>query len=67
MNHPQISNIFDEGEEECLQALNKVEVEEFEDIKSGYRINFFFDENAYFENKVLTKEFHLGCKCISQK
>jgi len=37
-----------------------LEVEEFEDIKSGYRINFYFDENPYFENDVLTKEFHLG-------
>ncbi|KAL9871687.1 protein SET [Glossina fuscipes] len=60
MNHPQVSGILDEGEEDCLQALSKLEVEEFEDIKSGYRIHFYFDENQYFENKVLTKEFHLG-------
>lgn len=37
-----------------------MEVDEFEDIKSGYRINFHFDENPFFENKVLTKEFCLG-------
>lgn len=55
-----MSGILDEEEEECLHALNKLEVEEFEDIKSGYRINFHFDENPYFENKVLTKEFHLN-------
>jgi len=24
------------------------------------RINFHFEENPYFENDVLTKEFHLG-------
>jgi len=35
-------------------------VEEFEDIKSGYRIKFYFDENPYFENDLLEKEFHLG-------
>jgi template-activating factor I len=40
--------------------MDKLVVEEFEDIKSGYRINFHFDENPYFENKVLTKEFYLG-------
>jgi len=37
INHPQVSGILDEEEEECLHALNKLEVEEFEDIKSGYR------------------------------
>merc|ERR1712200_23464 len=34
--------------------------QEFEDIKSGYRINFFFDSNPYFSNEMLTKEFHLN-------
>lgn len=51
---------MEEDEEDALRFLNKLEVEEFEDIKSGYRINFHFDENPYFENDVLTKEFHLG-------
>ncbi|XP_022203669.1 protein SET [Nilaparvata lugens] len=60
VNHPQISAILDEEEEDCLHYLSKLEVEEFEDIKSGYRINFYFDENPYFENDVIKKEFHLG-------
>lgn len=61
VNHPQISGILEEEEEECLQFMQKLDVEEFEDIKSGYRIHFHFDEeNPYFENKVLTKEFNLG-------
>lgn len=60
VNHPQISGILEEEEEECLQFLQKLDVEEFEDIKSGYRIHFHFEENPYFENKVLTKEFNLG-------
>ncbi|CAK9295447.1 unnamed protein product [Gordionus sp. m RMFG-2023] len=60
VNHPQISAIMDEEEEECLHYLNKLEVEEFEDIKSGYRIKFHFDENPFFQNDVLCKEFHLG-------
>ena len=45
---------------EILQYLNKLEVEEFEDIKSGYRIKLYFDKNPYFDNDILTKEFHLG-------
>jgi len=60
VNHPQISSILDEEEEECLHYLTKVEVEEFDDIKSGYRIKFHFEENPFFDNDVLTKEFHLG-------
>ena len=40
VNHPQVSALLNEDDEEALQYLNKVEVQEFEDIKSGYRINF---------------------------
>ncbi|KAF3420410.1 hypothetical protein E2986_00782 [Frieseomelitta varia] len=60
VNNKEIAEILEEDEEDALRFLNKLEVEEFEDIKSGYRINFHFDENPYFENNVLTKEFHLG-------
>merc|ERR1711962_418199 len=60
INHPQISAIIEEEEEDCLQYLNKLEVEEYDDIKSGYRIRLYFDANPYFMNEVLTKEFHLG-------
>ncbi|XP_064633546.1 protein SET-like isoform X2 [Lineus longissimus] len=60
MNHPQISAILDEEEESLLHHLYQVEVEEFEDIKSGYRIKFHFSGNPYFENEVLCKEFQLG-------
>jgi len=60
VNHPQISAILDEEEEECLHFMTKLEVEEFEDIKSGYRIRFVFKGNPYFENEVLEKEFHLA-------
>lgn len=37
VNHPQISAILEEEEEECLHYLTKLDVEEFDDIKSGYR------------------------------
>ncbi|KAG5897397.1 hypothetical protein JTB14_013489 [Gonioctena quinquepunctata] len=61
MNHPDLSALMDESEEDCLHHLTKLEVEEFEDIKSGYWIKFYFEENPYFENAVITKEYHLGC------
>uniref|UniRef100_A0AAQ5X3R4 SET nuclear proto-oncogene b n=1 Tax=Amphiprion ocellaris TaxID=80972 RepID=A0AAQ5X3R4_AMPOC len=60
VNHPQVSALLGEEDEEALHYLSRVEVTEFEDIKSGYRIDFYFDENPYFENKVLSKEFHLN-------
>ncbi|KAL3852147.1 hypothetical protein ACJMK2_015825 [Sinanodonta woodiana] len=60
VNHPQISAILDEEEEECLHYLTKMEVEEFEDIKSGYTIKFEFKQNPYFTNEILCKEFHLA-------
>ena len=49
-----------EEDEESLHYLTRVEVTEFEDIKSGYRLDFYFDENPYLENKVLSREFYLN-------
>lgn len=62
VNHPQLSTLLDEDDEEALQYLKRVDVQEFDDIKSGYKINFHFDnsKNPFFENDVLTKEFHLN-------
>merc|ERR1719147_286940 len=60
INHPQISSIIEEDEEDALQYLDRLEVEEFEDIKSGYKIQFHFSTNPYFSNTSLCKEFQLG-------
>merc|ERR1712137_679328 len=60
VNHPQVSALLDEEDEEALQFLTKLEVQEFDDIKSGYKINFHFNSNPYFENDMLSKEFHLN-------
>ncbi|KAF3825288.1 hypothetical protein GH733_005922 [Mirounga leonina] len=60
VNHPQVSALLGEEDEEALHYLTRVEVTEFEDIKSGYRIDFYFDENPYFKNKISSKEFHLN-------
>ncbi|KAJ3605264.1 hypothetical protein NHX12_027314 [Muraenolepis orangiensis] len=60
VNHPQVAAILGEEDEKALQYLKSVEVADFEYVKSGYRIDFCFDENPYFENKVLSKEFHLN-------
>jgi len=60
VNHPQISALLDEEDEEALHYLTSVEVEEFEDIKSGYSIKFVFSENPYFENDKVEKKFMLS-------
>jgi len=60
VNHPQLSLLIDEESEDCLHFMSKMEVEEFEDIKSGFKINFYFEENPFLENDCLTKEFHLS-------
>ena len=38
-NHPQVSALLGEEDEEALHYLTRAEVTEFEDIKSGYRIS----------------------------
>jgi len=60
INHPQVSALLSEEDEEALQHLSKVEVNEFDDIKSGYKILFHFAKNDFFENDVISKEFHLN-------
>jgi len=60
VNHPQISALLTEEDEEALHFLLSVEVEEFEDIKSGYRIKFKFADNPYFSNELVCKEFMLS-------
>ena len=55
----QVSSIVTEKDEEALAFLTELEVEEFEDIKSGYKVTLRFKENPYFTNDVLIKEFHI--------
>ncbi|KAM5221519.1 protein SET-like [Ctenodactylus gundi] len=60
VNHPHVFAQLGDEDEEVLHYLTRVEVIEFEDIKSGYKIDFYFDENPYFENKLLSKEFRVS-------
>ncbi|CAF0901569.1 unnamed protein product [Adineta ricciae] len=59
LNHPQLSGCLDQNDENVLQYLKRVDVEEHEDIKSGYRIKFTFDTNPYFENDSIVKEYSI--------
>jgi len=60
INHPQVSALLSEADEEVLQHLTKLEVQEFDDIKSGYKIIFTFAENEFFTNQTISKSFHVS-------
>jgi len=60
INHPHVSALLNEEDEEALQYLTNVEVQDFEDIKSGYKISFQFKANPYFDDSSIYKEFHLN-------
>ena len=67
VNHPQVSALFGEEDEEALHYLTRVEMTEFEDKfedKSGYRIDLYFDANPYFKNKVPSKNF-IGMRVVT--
>ncbi|CAL8119867.1 unnamed protein product [Orchesella dallaii] len=57
---PRILGFIDVMEKDCLHFLKKLEVEHFENSEEGCRIKFIFDENPFFENAELIKEFHFG-------
>lgn len=56
-NHPILGTILTEKDEEVFKFLDSINVEDFEDIKLGFRIELRFRPNAFFKNSALTKEF----------
>lgn len=46
LNCPQFAELLDEEDETVLQYLENITVDEFEDVKSGYKISFVsLDQN----------------------
>jgi template-activating factor I len=60
INHPQISGLLNEKDEEALAYLQNIYVAENDDIKSGYKISFTFRENPFFGNETIEKEVKLN-------
>lgn len=59
-NHPSIAPMINTPEDEdCLHYMVSLDVEEFEDIKSGYTLKFHFVENPYITNDVVQREVRL--------
>jgi template-activating factor I len=60
MNHPQLGSLLSERDELLLHHLKRLEVSEFDDIKSGFRITFLFTKNQFFSNESLWREVHMS-------
>lgn len=59
-NHHVIAPMLESDQDEgCLHYLTSLDVEEYEDIKSGYKIKFQFAENPYITNEVIIKSFKI--------
>ncbi|EDV27997.1 Protein SET [Trichoplax sp. H2] len=56
LSHPTIGCLINEKDEDVLSYLESIDVREYEDIKSGYRITFKFSENPYLGNKLIQKD-----------
>lgn len=61
-NHPMIAQLIEHAEDEdCLHYMTNLDVEELEDIKSGYNLKFYFSENPYIKNDLIVRELrHLN-------
>uniref|UniRef100_A0A1I7U625 Nucleosome assembly protein n=1 Tax=Caenorhabditis tropicalis TaxID=1561998 RepID=A0A1I7U625_9PELO len=67
LNHHLLSTAIPEEQEDLLSALRDLEVQEFDDLRSGFKIVMTFDKNEYFENEVITKSYHLQSETPSTK
>ena len=48
VSHGRLSELISEEDEEALQSLSSIEVHEFDDIKSGYKIDFVSSAFCYY-------------------
>ncbi|KAI5014854.1 NAP1-related protein 1-like [Hordeum vulgare subsp. vulgare] len=55
LSHPMLGELLTEDDQKIFKHLVSIDVDEFQDIKSGYSIALTFSSNPYFEDKKLTK------------
>lgn len=60
LNHPVLSDLITEDDEEALSNLTEVMVDDSDDIKSGFKITFRFKENPYFNDSELQKSVNFA-------
>jgi len=64
LNHNMMSDLLDEEDQEVFKYLKEVNVEDFDDVKSGFKISFTFDTNPYFKNKTISKSFQYNDEAV---
>jgi len=57
LNHDMLADLLDEEDQNAFKHLKELNVEDFDDVKSGFKISLTFDSNPYFKNKTLSKTF----------
>lgn len=55
LSHPILGELLTEDDQKIFKHLVSINVDEFQDIKSGYSITLTFSSNPYFEDTKLTK------------
>uniref|UniRef100_A0A6I8PIL7 TSPY like 1 n=1 Tax=Ornithorhynchus anatinus TaxID=9258 RepID=A0A6I8PIL7_ORNAN len=60
LNHPQLSAMINDRDEDTLSYMTNLQVEDFTHVKSGCKIKFYFRGNPYFQNEVIVKEYQCG-------
>ncbi|XP_075773820.1 uncharacterized protein LOC142825650 [Pelodiscus sinensis] len=57
LNHPQLSAMISDRDEDTLSYMTSLQVEDLPHAKPGCKIKFYFCGNPYFQNEVIAKEF----------
>lgn len=56
-SHEMLTALLDDNDQAVFKYLRELNVEDHDDVKSGYKISLHFDPNPFFKNTVLSKEF----------
>jgi len=60
LSHPILGELLTEDDQKIFKHLVSIDVDEFQDIKSGYSITLTFSSNSYFEDTKLMKTCSLS-------
>lgn len=57
LNHPRISALLSQRDEDIFRYLTNLQVQDLRHISMGYKMKLYFQTNPYFTNTVIVKEF----------